>query len=148
MNEELASRLHQLWREGRRRSDGSCRPRLKRTTDPEWIAARGGIDRVDIANTRFRWLPKDFQRENIASAQVAMSLVLSALRAGHDLISADFVEDASDVVHIAWLDRNRAWAEPEQLPPYRDLSEAEKEKDRVVVRAAVDLVVAQLGRAR
>lgn len=77
-----------------------------------------------------------------------MSLVLSALRAGHDLISADFVEDASDVVHIAWLDRNRAWAEPEQLPPYRDLSEAEKEKDRVVVRAAVDLVVAQLGRAR
>ncbi|MFI7438536.1 hypothetical protein [Nonomuraea indica] len=134
----VAARLHEIWRAPRWRPGGGYEPRLKTTKDPAWIR-RHGTDEVDIANTRYRDLPADWQKENRDSAAVGVRLVDDGRRRGADLTSVEFMEEASEQVHIAWLDRNGAWAPPEQRLPYRELSEEEKEKDRVVVRAAVDL---------
>ncbi len=49
-------------------------------------------------------------------------------------------KQASDVVHQQWLERNGNWAPAEQNKPYNQLAESEKEKDRVIVRGAVDFV--------
>ncbi|MDF2705199.1 MAG: hypothetical protein K0R62_851 [Nonomuraea muscovyensis] len=134
----VAARLHEIWRAPRWRQGGGFEPRLKTTKDQAWIR-RHGTDEVDIANTRYRDLPADWQKENKDSAAVGVRLVDDGRRRGADLTSVEFMEEASEQVHIAWLERNGAWAPPEQRLPYRELSEEEKEKDRVVVRAAVDL---------
>ncbi|GGL07439.1 hypothetical protein [Nocardia jinanensis] len=144
LTEELASRLHNEWRAPRLRDDGRYEERPKQVRDDqEWITAHG-TDQVDIANTDYRDLPLDYRRENQESAKVALPLALDEHLAGRDPARAGFVEDASEQVHIAWLDRNRDWAPPDQSLPYGRLSEEEKEKDRVVVRAAVDLINEQL----
>lgn len=144
LTDELASRLHNEWRAPRLRDDGFYEERPKQVRDDqEWIAEHG-TDQVDIANTDYRDLPLDYRRENQESAKVALPLALDEYLAGRDPARAGFVEDASEQVHIAWLDRNRDWAPPDQSLPYSRLSEEEKEKDRVVVRAAVDLINEQL----
>lgn len=134
----VAGRLHDIWRAPRRLPGGGYEPRIKTTTDRAWIE-RHGADQLDIANTRYRDLPADWQKENKESATVAVRLVADARKRGVDLDSEKFTEDASERVHDAWLQRNGAWAPPEQQLPYRRLSEVEKEKDRVVVRAAFDV---------
>lgn len=140
LTEEMASRLHELWRAPRLGADGRYEPRIKSVRDDlDWIAAHGA-DRVDIANTAYRDLPLDYRRENQESAKVAIALVLDEYLAGRDPSSADFTEAASRLVHDAWLERNRSWAPPDQSRSYDRLTEEEKEKDRVVVRAAVDLL--------
>ena len=50
-----------------------------------------------------------------------------------------FLELASSVLHDKWLERNGSWAPPEQNKPYSELSEEEKEKDRVIIRQAMKL---------
>ncbi|MGN9836798.1 hypothetical protein ACTMTI_01615 [Nonomuraea sp. H19] len=135
--DKVASRLHDKWRASRLLSDGTYDPRIKTTTDKAW-ARRHGTDQVDIANTRYDDLPVDWQKENRDSATVAVKAVHGARKNGADLRSADFMEDASEQVHDAWLQRNKDWAPPEQSLKYGDLSEVEKEKDRVVVREALD----------
>ncbi|WP_066947687.1 hypothetical protein [Microtetraspora fusca] len=60
-------------------------------------------------------------------------------RRGADLYGEEFMESASHAVHEAWLVRNGRRASPEQRLPYRLLPEAEKEKDRLVVRLALEL---------
>lgn len=132
----VAGRLHDRWRASRRLPDGGYEPRMKTTTDPAWIR-RHGTDQVDIANTRYADLPADWQKENKESATVAVRLVDDARRRGVDLDSDEFMEAAGEKVHDAWLDRNGGWAPPEQRLPYAELSEEEKEKDRVVVREAL-----------
>ncbi|MFI9533549.1 hypothetical protein ACIG56_09905 [Nocardia fusca] len=144
LTEELASRLHNEWRAPRLRDDGSYEERPKQVRDDQVWIAEHGTDQVDIANTDYRDLPLDYRRENQESAKVALPLVLDEHLAGRDPARAVFVEDASEQVHIAWLDRNRDWAPPDQSLPYSRLSEEEKEKDRVVVLAAVDLINEQL----
>ncbi|MGW5383496.1 hypothetical protein [Nocardia sp. NPDC003963] len=98
---------------------------------------------MDIANTAYRDLPLDYRRENQESAKVATPLVLDEHLAGRDPSRTDFVEASSSRVHDAWLERNRAWAPPEQSLPYDRLTEEEKEKDRVVIKAAIDLLKEQ-----
>lgn len=138
--EELASQLHEVWRSPRLLEDGTYEPRPKQVrNDPAWVLAHG-TDQVDIANTAYRDLPLDYKLENQESAKVAMPLVIGEVTSGRDPGRSDFIEDASRRVHDAWLDRNREWAPPEQDLAYSELSEPEKEKDRVVVRAAVKLV--------
>ncbi|MCO5990316.1 hypothetical protein NE235_29805 [Actinoallomurus spadix] len=134
----VAGRLHEQWRAPRRLEDGTFEPRIKSTTDSAWIS-RHGTDQVDIANTRYGDLPADWQKENKESARVAVHLVTDAKKEGVDTGSSDFMESASAKVHDAWLERNGEWAPPEQKLPYEELSEAEKEKDRVVVRKALDI---------
>jgi hypothetical protein len=50
------------------------------------------------------------------------------------------METAAERVHIAWPERNHEHAPADQKLPYDRLTEEEKEKDRVVVRAALELV--------
>ena len=72
--EELASQLHDAWREPRKQEDESFEPRIKKTKDKEWIKLHGK-DEVDIANTNYENLPSDWQAENKASAEVAMNIL-------------------------------------------------------------------------
>lgn len=134
----VADRLHEVWRAPRRLPGAGHEPRIKTTTDQAW-ARRHGTDQVDIANTRYKDLPADWQKENKESATLAVRLVNDARKHGVDPKREEFMESASKSVHDAWLRRNGEWAPPEQKLPYHKLSEVEKEKDRVVVRAALDL---------
>jgi hypothetical protein len=136
--EKAAGRLHDQWRSARRLETGGYEPRVKTTADASWID-KHGTDQVDIANTRYKDLPADWQKENKASASVAVKIAADAREQGVDLRSSEFMESASEKVHIAWLERNGEWAPTDQKLPYAELSEAEKEKDRVVVRTALGL---------
>lgn len=137
LTENLASVLHESWRSNRRTPDGSFEPRLKKTVDTIWIKANQ-TDEVDIANTSFLNLPFDWQKENLAAAKVAMQEVVTAHEQGIELDSA-FVEEASEQVHIEWLERNREWAPENQKLPYTQLSEEEKAKDRLQVLKAIEV---------
>lgn len=135
---ELGSLLHDEWRAPRKKEDGTFEPREKSTKDEAWVKARG-TDKVDIANTDYNNLPEDWKGENKASAEVAMALIHEANSRG-DMFDTDiFIEEASDKIHDAWLQRNGSWAPPEQNKPYAELSEDEKEKDRAIVRKAIEI---------
>lgn len=133
----LAGQLHDDWRRSRKLSSGEFEPRVKTTKDANWIRSNK-TDQVDIANTAYADLPTDWQAENQASAEVAVSLVQQTLEQGvaftHDLIEA-----ASAVIHVEWLNRNGDYAPAEQKVPYSKLSEEEKEKDRLMFRAAMKI---------
>lgn len=137
----LASELHEEWRAGRLDpKTGKYEERLKPTTDQEWIKTHG-TSKVDIANTSYEDLPVDWKGENRDSAEVSVTIVERALRSGVvDIESEGFLEEASATVHAKWLERNGSWAPPEQNLPYEELSEDEKDKDRVMVKAAIRVV--------
>jgi hypothetical protein len=136
VRDRTASQLHDLWRAPRwKESEKVFEPRIKKTKDQEWIR-RHGTDEVDIANTSYENLPSDWQGENKVSADVAVGEVFKAVQNGVAL-DASFIESASAVVHEKWLERNGSWAPPEQKLPYEQLSEAEREKDRAIVREAI-----------
>lgn len=136
---QLGSVLHDEWRAPRRIA-GTDRhePRVKKTKDQQWSETHGDAVEVDIANTTYSDLPSDWQYENQASAQVTVDQIADAVAAGGELDAA-FVETASSVLHDEWLKRNGAWAPAEQKLPYTELLEAEKEKDRVIIRKGIEL---------
>ena len=134
---QLGSLLHDEWRAPRKQADGSFEPRMKTTKDETWAAAHGTSE-VDIANTSFAELPSDWQGENRAAAEVAMGELFRQVEAG-GLLDDSFVEQAAAAVHDKWLERNASWAPAEQNKPFGELSEEEKEKDRVQVRKAIEL---------
>lgn len=134
---QLGSLLHDEWRAPRKQADGSFEPRMKTTKDEAWTAAHGTSE-VDIANTSFANLPSDWQGENRAAAEVAMGELFRQVEAG-GLLDGSFVEQAAAAVHDKWLERNGSWAPTEQNKPFGELSEEEKEKDRVQVRKAIEL---------
>jgi len=110
---------------------------MKKTKDEAWKTAQG-TDDVDIANTSFADLPSDWQGENRAAAEVAMGELFKQVESG-GLLDDTFIEQAATAVHNKWLERNGSWAPPEQNKPFGELSEEEKEKDRVQVRKAIEL---------
>lgn len=117
--ERAASELHDAWRAGRLLPDGTYEPRMKDD-------GKGG--EVDIANTPFKDLPEKWQKENRESAASAVEAILSNPD-GND-------EQHADAVHQAWMERNGSWAPAEQMVPYSELPESEKQKDRDVVNVA------------
>ena len=126
---QMASCLHEQWRDTRRREDGEYEPRVKLVEGAEY----------DIANLGFDDLPSQFQTSNLHAADTACSFVEQALALGEDISSRSFLERASDNQHVDWLKEN-PWADdPLQTCPYDELSEAQKEKDRVIVRLAISL---------
>ncbi len=142
----LGSLLHDVWRKNRWRADtNDYEPRIKITTDAQWSQMNGNATEVDIANTIYTDLPEDWKGENKKSAEVAVTQVEQALRNAIPL-DEQFVEIASSALHDKWLERNGSWAPPEQNVPYSELSEEEKEKDRVIIRKAIEICgIEQLG---
>ncbi|MDP2676673.1 MAG: hypothetical protein Q8O83_03235 [bacterium] len=137
--QKLASLAHDAWREPRKiEGTDIYEPRVKETKDANWIGAHGGKTEVDIANTPYSELPEDWQKENRESAQIAMDEVWDADM--YELpFNERFVEKASEVVHAAWVERNKNWASEELKKPYAKLSEEEKEKDRFFVHGAIEV---------
>ena len=135
----LGSQLHDEWRAPRYREDSKdYEPRVKKTKDQLWQIAHEGKTEVDIANTSYEELPEDWKGENKASAEVTVTEIEKAVQAGVELDDA-FVENASSVLHDKWLERNSSWASEEQKKPYAELSEEEKEKDRVIIRKGIEM---------
>ncbi|MEI7511958.1 MAG: hypothetical protein WCK01_00660 [Candidatus Uhrbacteria bacterium] len=134
----LGGELHEEWKKGWRATHGD-EPRMKKTKDSNWISRHKGAVELDIASTDYKDLPNEWQHENKASAEIAVEQTMKAVEAGEDLDEA-FIERASSVLHDKWLERNGSWAPAEQKLPYSELSEEEKEKDRVIIRSAVNLV--------
>jgi len=135
----LGSQLHEEWRKPRYREDSKdYEPRIKKTKDEAWSQAHGGAVEVDIANTPYEGLPSEWQGENKISAEVAITEVEKAIKVGTPL-NESFIEAASSTLHDKWLERNGSWAPVEQNKPYAELSEEEKEKDRVIIRKAVEV---------
>ena len=153
----VASQLHELWRSARpvvgANPDGTVRyePRPKTVHNHTY----------DIANLAFDALPSMFQFENLMAAHAACESIRAAYRehvskktwgASSDegnkiraqflryLKSEAFTEIGGEFQHICWLKRNgdHDWVSDVQRLPYAELPESEKEKDRVIVRAAVD----------
>ncbi|MEV8633514.1 hypothetical protein AB0395_17825 [Streptosporangium sp. NPDC051023] len=135
---DVAVVLHRKWIEDFRLKKGpnATRPKsITKEVDAAWRKKHG--DEIDISRAEYHELPPSLQAENGASARVALDIVDDAMKRGVDLKSEKFMEDAASKVHDKWLERN-PWAPDHQKLPYGQLSAIEQEKDRVVVRAALD----------
>jgi len=135
--EKLWSLLHDEWRAPRKKEDGSFEPRIKSTNDQSWIK-KHGTDQVDIANTNYTDLPEDWKGENKISAEIAMKEIYKAINEKKGL-DQNFIEMASNIIHEKWLERNWNWAPSEQNKPYSELSEEEKDKDRAIIKKAIEI---------
>jgi hypothetical protein len=138
-SEELAHQLHQAWQAAWRREHGGERRMKPVKQDQQWIR-RNGTNEVDIAATEFKDLPIDWQAENLASAKAAIDIVQQLRREGKSLNDEATLEEASARLHVNWLSRNGSWASAVQRRPYDRLPEEERQKDRVVIRLAAQLV--------
>lgn len=135
--QEVASMMHQEWRASRAIVKGQARdgePKREERWKPVDPAQPNG-PKIDIANTPFDKLPPAWQHENLLAAEAALSD--EEALAG----TAGFVdlEEASARTHVHWKDRN-TWATGEQAGPYKDLSPAEKDKDRSIIERSTGLV--------
>ena len=150
--EAVAVKAHEAWRQGWaensgvdlelvERNDqgiiiGTLPPRPKNTSDEEWLAEHGVTDGlVDIANLSADQLPYDWKEDNLKSAAIATSEIFAALDEGRSL-DTEFIEATSALVHQGWVARHPE-APAEQAGDFVGLSEAEKDKDRGIVRLAI-----------
>ena len=148
--EAFASQLHDEWRQPRWKEESqSYDTRVKvlaKTEDgkDKWFdenkvpPTAQELKRQDIANTDYKNLDPHWQFENKSAAQDSMKILMDADEAGKNF-DEKFIEDASAKLHEEWLSRNGSWAPPEQNKPYPELSEEEKEKDRTIIRKAIDV---------
>ena len=116
----FAANAHELWRNQHIKDKGDV-PRIKKNSD----GTEGDI------NVPFHKLHPDWKKENIAAGHAALA---ATKKHPHDM------EKAAEHVHNEWMKRNpKADYNAAQHVPYNDLSDAEKEKDRVHVRAMSSL---------
>ena len=154
----VAAAAHADWQKTYRTENPNAKDRWKpvATEDQDWfwqnLETETGFGRtlrvsnttgeqvceIDILNRSYENLSPGWQTENRLGAEVACSLVLDAVLDLENIEDVDFVETASARVHTEWLKRNGKWASLELQAPYAELSEANKEKDRVFVRRAVE----------
>jgi hypothetical protein len=117
---QFASNAHEQWR--RNFDPTGTKPRIKKNSD----GTEGDI------NVPFADLHPDWQKENLAAGHAAHRAVKHF---GHDM------EKAAEYVHSEWMKRNpKADYNAAQHVPYDDLSDDEKEKDRVHVRTMMRLM--------
>jgi hypothetical protein len=135
----LAALIHETWR-GRRSggSMGGREPRWEETKDADWTLAHHGETKVDLANTDFDALPGDWQKENRESAAFALDEVARAVKDGVVLDDA-FIESAGARLHQRWASGTAGDILPGQAVSFGDLSEEEKEKDRAIIRKAIEI---------
>ena len=103
----------------------------------------------DIANLHFEDLPDVYQYSNLDAAHVACSFVekgyaADAAQMKNVLQIQHFIERAAAAQHESWCAENEEWADPNQLVPYSELEDHEKEKTREIVRVAMHEVEAYI----
>lgn len=137
--QDTASAAHDAWAADFHKSNGKGAQRIKKTKDAAWIKTNG-TDEVDIANTKFKDLPSDWQKENLEGAQAAydaLHKVYGSNKKAGGYAKASDLDKASSHVHDKWLDRNGSWAPEHQKVKFNKLSTEEKDKDRLFVDAAL-----------
>ncbi len=131
--EEIGTRAHDMLVQ--HRGGGAY---VKTTKDEMW-AQKHGTYEVDLAVCTYAELPTDWKDERDAGARIALNVVRDAHQCNTPL-DEDFIEKIAAVLHDAWLERNARRANDEQRLTYEGMSENEKEKDRIFVRAAIEVV--------
>lgn len=123
----LSSGLHQILRNSRVLPAGGYEPRWKPTKDKEWVQNHG-TDQVDIANSNYAQLPKDWQEENrLAVEFIVKEFVEKEVVATPE--NTKMVNHIGSKIHNAWLSRN-SWAKNGELDvPFAKLSSEEQEKN-------------------
>ena len=136
----VADAMHDKWRDDRGHA-----PRWKEM-DAEsiaWLAKSPAnanavritdkyVAEIDIAALTNSQLPPQFSGENNSAAEGAVSIVLD-----NPTMTTD---EVATVVHSQWVERNASWAAAELQVPYDQLPDVEQEKDRVIVRLALEAV--------
>jgi hypothetical protein len=139
--ESLAPKLHEAWRTQyikNERARGIENPvRIKPTHE------QAG-DTVDIANTPFSDLPEHWKNENRAAARKILLWTTGQLKNSRNELNEEFMEDGAKAICYAWNERNVA--EEHQVGSWEDISEEERNKDRIQVVLAVEELVFQTGR--
>ena len=117
---QFASNAHEAWR--RNFDPTGTKPRIKKNSD----GTEGDI------NVPFADLHPDWQKENLAAGRAAQHAVKHF---------GNNIEKAAEFIHRQWMKRNpKADYNAAQHVPYDDLSDDEKEKDRVHVRTMMQLM--------
>ena len=117
----------------RKANNGS---RVKTTIDKSWIE-KHGTDQADLAKLKYSELPSDWQKERWFGAKIALDTLLETVKLWKPL-DDEFIEYASDIIHEEWLPRNAERAK-EYHKLYAELSDFQKEKDRIFARAAINI---------
>jgi hypothetical protein len=85
-------------------------------------------------------LPSNRKYENLQAAKVAVDLIYDKVVNWED-INSEMIEEMSEVVHEKWLERNWVeWSFENQRIAYEKLSEEEKEKDRIQIEIAIQII--------
>ena len=117
---QFASMAHEEWR--RNFDPTGTKERVKKNSD----GTEGDI------NVPFEKLHPDWQKENLAAGKAAEEAVKQF---------PDDIEKAAEYIHIEWMKRNpKADYNAAQHVEYDQLSDDEKEKDRVHVRTMMKLM--------
>ena len=135
----LGAGLHEVWRESRKKDDGTYEPRIKKSKDENWNASNG-TDEVDIANCSFEQLPSNWQYENLEAAKVAIELVYDKIISGEQF-TLDEIDQMASIIHDEWLKRNdwvfhQNYGNPKLTVPYAQLPKNEQDKDKVQLENA------------
>ncbi len=130
--ERIADRVHEWFR----KAYGE-KPHVRKTNDKAWVEQHSK-NRIDIAALDYAHLPSDWQYERRIGSQIALDAVLGAGESNWKM-DQDFIEAVSAELHARWLERNWSRAVEAQKSQYLNLSEEEKEKDRVFVRTAIEV---------
>ena len=118
---EFAAMAHEEWRKNYIAANGN-KPRIKKNSD----GTEGDI------NVPFEKLHPDWQKENLAAGRAAEAAVR---------MFPNDIEQAAEHIHNEWMKRNPKgdWNAAQHVP-YDQLSDEEKEKDRVHVRTMMKLM--------
>lgn len=117
---QFASAAHEQWRKNF--DPTGTKQRIKKNSD----GTEGDI------NVSFEKLHPDWQKENLAAGKAALDAVNKF---------PNDEEAAAEQIHNEWMKRNPKgdWNAAQHVP-YEDLSDEEKEKDRVHVRTMKQMI--------
>lgn len=132
---EFASSAHEAWRKNFDTSYADTgvpsKQRVKKNSDGS---------EADI-NVPFQQLHPDWQKENLAAGEAALYAVSVEYQTSQKHTGNTFMEIAAEHIHNEWMKRNpkQDWNAAQHVP-YHDLSEEEKQKDRVQVQQISGIV--------
>jgi predicted metal-binding transcription factor (methanogenesis marker protein 9) len=117
------------------------KPYTKTMVDKKWIK-ENGTDTVNLSETEYSNLPEDWKKERILGSEIVINEVEKKIKE-KGICNQKDTEEIADLLHIKWLERNNMRALEEQKNRYIDMSEYEKEKDRIFVKAAISVLTTQ-----